>query len=88
MNNTEVDNAKDVDVVMSMYNLTKCSDNYSNKFGSMWQYCKNIPAVNRNGDIVDFNEPNVTELFSFKRKVTEQRGVDETKDAKITVPWK
>ena len=44
--------------------------------------------INRNGDIVDFNEPNVTELFSFKRKVTEQRGVDETKDAKITVPWK
>ena len=36
MNNTEVDNAKDVDVVMPMYNLTKCSDNYSNKFGSMW----------------------------------------------------
>ena len=28
-NNTQVDNAKDIDVVMTMYNLIEYSDNYS-----------------------------------------------------------
>ena len=29
INNTEIDNAKDIDIVMSMYNLVLYSDNYS-----------------------------------------------------------
>ena len=29
VNNTEIDNAKGIDTVMSMYNLIECSDNYS-----------------------------------------------------------
>ena len=29
INNTQVDNAKDIDIVMSMYNLIEYSDNYS-----------------------------------------------------------
>ena len=29
INNTQVDNAKDIDIVMPMYNLIECSDNYS-----------------------------------------------------------
>ena len=29
VNNTEIDNAKGIDIVMSMYNLIECSDNYS-----------------------------------------------------------
>ena len=28
INNTEIDNAKDIDIVMPMYNLTEYSDNY------------------------------------------------------------
>ena len=31
------------------------SNNYSKRPGSLWQYCKEIPAVNNNGNIVDFN---------------------------------
>ena len=31
------------------------SDNYSKISGSLWQYCKDIPAVNNNDDIVNFN---------------------------------
>ena len=31
INNTQVDNANDIDVVMSMYNLIEYSDNYLNK---------------------------------------------------------
>ena len=29
INNTQIDNAKNLDVVMPMYNLTECSNNYS-----------------------------------------------------------
>ena len=31
----QIDNAKDIDVVMLMYNLIKYSDNYSEIFGSL-----------------------------------------------------
>ena len=38
INNTEIDNAKDIDIVMSMYNLIEYSDNYFKTSGSLWQY--------------------------------------------------
>ena len=31
---------------MSMYNLIEYSDNYSKTSGSLWQCCKEIPAIN------------------------------------------
>ena len=36
INNTRTDNAKDIDIVMSMYNLTEYNDNYSKTSGSLW----------------------------------------------------
>ena len=35
INDTQVDNAKDIDVVMSMYKLTEYSDSYLKKSGSL-----------------------------------------------------
>ena len=55
INNTQIDNAEYIDIVMPMYNLIEDSDNYSKTSGSLWQYCKDIPAVNNNGDIVIFS---------------------------------
>ena len=43
INNTEIDNAKDIDIVMSMYNLIEYSDNYSKTSGCLWQYYKDEP---------------------------------------------
>ena len=40
---------------MPMYNLKEYKDNYSKTSGSLWQCSKDIPAVNDNGAIVDFN---------------------------------
>ena len=37
INNTEIDNAKDIDIVMLMYNLIEYNDNYTI---SLWQYYK------------------------------------------------
>ena len=38
INNTQVDNAKDIDVIMPMYNLIEYSDNFAKTSGSLWQY--------------------------------------------------
>ena len=46
INNTEIDNAKDIDIVMPMYNLIEYSDNYSKTSGSLWQYYKDVPDNN------------------------------------------
>ena len=51
---------------MPMYNLIEYSDNYSKTSGSLWQYCKEIPAVNDNGTIVAFNGGNDADSFNFK----------------------
>ena len=36
INNTQIDNAKDFDIVMPMYNLIEYSDNYSKTSESLW----------------------------------------------------
>ena len=89
INNTQVDNAKDIDIVMPMYNLIEYSDNYSKTSASLWQYGKDIPAVNYNGDIVDFNGANATDLFNFKTKITGQTDNNGRIDnVEIMVPLK
>ena len=76
INNTQIDNAEYIDIVMPMYNLIEYSDNYSKTSGSLWQYCKEIPAVDNDGDIVDFNGANATDSFNFKIKITGQTAAD------------
>ena len=74
---------------MPMYSVTEYSDNYSKTSASLWQYCKNIPAANNNGDIVNFNGANATNLFNFKAKITGQTDDDgETDNVEIMVPLK
>ena len=48
INNTQIENAKDIDIVMSMYNLIEYSDNYAKTTGSLWQYRKDISARSAN----------------------------------------
>ena len=75
INNTQVDNAKDIDIVIPMYNLIEYSDNYEKTTGSLWQYCKDIPAQNDNNEIVVFRRNNLT-------------GNNGTKDVETMVPLK
>ena len=88
INNTQIDNAKDVDIVMSMYNLIEYSDNYAKTTGSLWQYCKDISGRDNNNLIAEFTEGNTTDPFNFEAKITGQTGNDGTKDVKIMVPLK
>ena len=70
-----------------MYNLTEYSDNYIKTSGSLWPYCKEIPAVNNNGNIVDFNGANATDSFDFKTKITRQTNNNgRIDDVEIMVP--
>ena len=61
INNTQIDNATDIDIVMPMYNLIEYSDNYAKTTGSLWQYCKDIPARNNDDEIVVFAVNNISD---------------------------
>ena len=43
INNTEIDNAKDADIVMPMYNLIECSDNFPNHL----EVCGNVTEMSQ-----------------------------------------
>ena len=88
INNTQIDNAEYIDIVMPMYNLIEYSDNYSKTSGSLWQYCKEIPAIDDDGDITDFNGANATDSFNFKTKITGQINNNEIINVEIMVPLK
>ena len=74
---------------MPMYNLIEYSGNYSKTSGSLLQYCKDIPAVNNNGDVVNFDAANATDSFNFKTKITGQTDNNRRIDnVEIMVPLK
>ena len=79
INNTQVDNAKDIDIVMPMYNLIKYGDNYAKTTGSLWQYFRDEP----DDDLED------SESFKSKIKITGKTPDDDNeKDVEIMVPLK
>ena len=81
INNMQVGNAKDIDIVMPMYNLIEYSDNYAKTSGSLWQYYRDEP-INDN-DLED------SESFKFKKKITGKTpNNDNKKNVEIMVPLK
>ena len=88
INNTDLDNAKYFDIRMAIYKLIEYRDNYSKTSGSLWQYTKDIPAVDNNNAIVNFTNNNLTDSFNFKAKMNGQTGNNGTKNIEIMVPLK
>ena len=79
INNTDIDNAQDIDIIMPMYNFIEYSDNYSKTSRSLWQYYKDDP----NDNIAQ------SESFKFKLKITGKTpAASYTKDVEIIVPLK
>ena len=69
INNTQVDDAHDIDVVMPMYNLVEYSDNYSKISEILLQYCRDEQALDNNNAIADFTVSNsITDSFKIKEK--------------------
>ena len=58
INNTQVDYAEYIDIVLPMYNLIEYSDAYSKTSGRLWQYYRDEPAIDKNCNIVDFPADN------------------------------
>ena len=80
INNTQIDNAKDIDIIMPMYNLIEYSDNYAKTSGSSWQYFRDEPDDN-----------NIEDSDSFKSKIKitgKTPNNNNEKDVKIMVPLK
>ena len=86
INSTQIDNTKDIDVVMPMYNLIEYSDNYSKTSGRLWQYYRDEPALTNVGALDNF--PGNSALFKFKQNITRSTGDDGKKAVKIIVPLK
>ena len=61
INNTQIDNAKDIDIVMPMYNLKEYCDNYAKTSGSLWQYFRDEPDDNNIEDSKSFKSNNNNE---------------------------
>ena len=79
INNTQVDNAKDIDIVMPMYNLIEYSDNYAKTSGSLRQYYGDEP----NDNLAD------SESFKSKIKIAgKTANNDNEKDVETMVPLK
>ena len=88
INNTLVDDAY-ADVVMSMYNSIEYGDVYSKTSRTLWQYCRDKPALAANGDFDGFNTANAnTNLFNLKAKITGQTGENDTKNVEILLQLK
>ena len=84
INNTQIDNAKDIDIVMII-----SSDNYSKTSGSLWNYYRDEPFLNANVAIAYFHADNSNSaLFKFKTKITRRTGNYGTKNVKFRVPLK
>ena len=62
INGATIDDAEDLDLVMSMYDLIEYSPNYSSKIGSFWFYAKD--------EATDFDADfrNIDAFNSFKYK--------------------
>ena len=79
INNIEIDNCKDIDIIMPMYNLIEYSDSYAKASGILWQYYKDEP----NDNLAD------SESFKSKIKITGKTPNDgNEKDFEIMVSLK
>ena len=72
---------------MSTYNLKEFRGDYSTTSGSLWQYCKDEPAVN-NDVIIDFTNDIDSASLKFKQKITVQTGDNGTEYLEINVTLK
>ena len=67
-NNTEFDNAKEIYVVMPVYNLIEYSDNYLKTSWSLWQYYRDEPALNTASGNFDFPDDNNSASLNLNKE--------------------
>ena len=71
INNTLIDNAEDLDIVMPMYNLLEHSKNYSEKKGNIWNYYRYEPNSGIGGVKNSINyQIKDSKSFDYKTSIT------------------
>ena len=90
INNTQEDNAEDIDIVMPMYSLIEhISYIIEYTSGSLWQYYRDETALDNNDNIIDFCINDKESIsFGFKQQITGQTRNDGIRDVEIIVPLK
>ena len=84
INNTQVNNATGICVVIPMFNLIECSDDYSKTSGSLRKDDRDEPVLNDASAIINFAaDNNNNALFNFKQKLTGQAGNNGSKGVEI-----
>ena len=92
-NGNLIEDAQDLDVVMSMYNLLHYSKNFLKTTGSFWNYYPykpNFVYVGNNERTRVFYPISGSESFDYKTKLVGKLpdGEDDLEDVKIVVPLK
>ena len=87
INNTLIDNAEDLDIVMPLHNLIEYSKNYLKTSGSLWNYYRDEPNSRAVGDInysIKGSKP-----FDYETSITGKlEDENRTITAEIVVPLK
>ena len=90
LNNTLIDNAEDLDIVIPMYNLLEYSKNYRKTTGSFWNYYRDKPNSGLGGDNNNVNYSiKDSKSFDYKTSITGKlEGNNTEKEVEIVVPLK
>ena len=91
INNTLIDNAEDLNIVMPMYKLIEYSKNYRKTTGSLWNYYRDEPNSGLGGDNNNINYSiKNSKSFGYKISITGklEGNIVEKDDVKIVVPLK
>ena len=81
INNTQMNHNKNIDLVITMYNLIEYSYNYSKISGNLWQYYGDGPYLTDAGNIINSSvADNNSAFFRFKQKITIKTADGGTKD--------
>ena len=87
INNTLIDNAEDLDVVMPMYNLLEYSKNYSKTTGGFWNYYRDEPDCGANNNI-NYSIKD-SKSFDYKTGIAGKlEGNNTEKEVETVVPLK
>ena len=80
VNNGKRDNAKDIDVVILMYNLIEYSQNYSKASECLWQQYIDESFLRDNAGTID-SFPGSSASFKLKQKITGETENNRTKSS-------
>ena len=87
IDNTLIDNAENLDIVIPMYNLIDYRKNYSKTAGSLWNYDRDEPNSGAEGNINFSIKDSMS--FDYKTSITRKlEGNNTEKEVEIAVSLK